>query len=419
MYVWVSSLSCTGKAPEIRQHINGGSGGAQGEGDKDEGGEMTASNLIENAEALFSELNSYEDVEKIETINKIRKILHQHSPFKDEPVDYVQWIKNDKVQANDYNPNIVAPPEMELLKLSISNDGYTQPIVSWNVNDHYEVVDGFHRHRVGSESKSVQKRVFGYLPLVIVNEDCKERGDRIASTIRHNRAKGKHTIEGMSDIVIELKRRNRSNQWISKQLGMDEDEILRLTQITGLAELFSDEEFSKSWDVEDGEDDFAEFSDDVDTYGNDVDDFRTVNTNDEDRIFHTFDKWECFKAGFYATTKDGMTKEGCEEKMVQLLTDEQRFAEILEHIITEWKYSCEHYLTNKAMNRIAWLGQASLCYAEGIPATYRGGYNLLTRKQQKRANEIALEYLNKWLENNGEKKIAMEEAMPDRQMELY
>ena len=375
--------------------------------------------IVDEAKKLFEKLDGIETDDLVEIVNDIRRELHKYSPFKNEPVDCVQWIDSTIIESNDYNPNIVAPPEMRLLELSIGEDGYTQPIVAWKTNNHYEVVDGFHRHKVGKENKVVSDRIKGYLPLTIINEDRIEKSDRIASTIRHNRARGKHTVDGMSDIVIELKRRNRSNSWISKKLGMDEDEILRLTQISGLAEMFSDEEFSKSWDVGENDDEFVEFSDDVDNYGAEINEFRTVNTNDEDRIFHTFDKWECYMAGFYNTTKDGVTKEECKEKYRKLLSNENRFAETLEHIISEWKYSCEHYLTNQAMNRIAWLGQAALCYAEGIPSVYRGGYNLLTKTQQNKANKIALKYLNKWLANNGEKKISLEEAMPDRQMELY
>lgn len=112
-------------------------------------------------------------------------------------------------------------------------------------------MDGFHRHRVGRESKEVGARIHGYLPLVVINDERADLGDRMASTIRHNRARGKHRVDAMSDIVVELKRRNWSDEKIAKNLGMEPDEILRLTQITGLAELFSDQEFSKAWDIED------------------------------------------------------------------------------------------------------------------------------------------------------------------------
>ena len=193
-------------------------------------------------------LNMNEE-DMIESINNIKKMLHSISPFKDEPVDCVLWVKNELVNANDYNPNSVATPEMELLKISIENDGYTQPIVSYEEDSKIMVVDGFHRNRVGKEYPTVRDRVKGYLPITIIRDSQKDRNNLIASTIRHNRARGKHRVDAMSDIVLELKRRNWSNVKIGKQLGMDADEVLRLAQITGLAEMFKDDQFSKSWDA--------------------------------------------------------------------------------------------------------------------------------------------------------------------------
>lgn len=188
---------------------------------------------------------------RVETLNRIREWVAEHSPFAGEPVDYVRWVPADSVHANDYNPNKVAPPEMELLRLSIANDGYTQPIVAMQDDEgQVEVIDGFHRHRVGKEYPDVSERVHGYLPVVQIREDRTDKNDRIASTIRHNRARGKHMVQAMSDIVVELKRRNWSEARIGKELGMDPDEVLRLCQITGLAELFQDEEFSQAWDIE-------------------------------------------------------------------------------------------------------------------------------------------------------------------------
>ena len=157
------------------------------------------------------------------------------------PVSNVQWVPIDEVKANDYNPNSVAAPEMALLKTSIENDGYTQPIVVWQCDDGYEVVDGFHRHKIGAELGLT------HLPVVVVNADRTDRNDRIASTIRHNRARGKHQVGAMSDIVQELSKRNWSAKRIGKELGMEPDEVLRLKQITGLAELFAAEEFSEAW----------------------------------------------------------------------------------------------------------------------------------------------------------------------------
>ena len=199
---------------------------------------------------IIEALNALPLEDKIQAINELKQELQKISPFQYEPVDCVQWVKAEKVIANDYNPNTVAPPEMELLHTSIQEDGYTQPIVVYQHDGIYEVVDGFHRNRVGKEYKDINDRIHGYLPVTIINDDRHEKADRIASTIRHNRARGKHRVEAMSDIVIELKRRNWSDAKIGRELGMDADEVLRLTQITGLAEMFADKDFSEAWEVD-------------------------------------------------------------------------------------------------------------------------------------------------------------------------
>jgi ParB-like chromosome segregation protein Spo0J len=213
---------------------------------------------------LINHLSNLELDEKVEAINLVKTKLHEISPFKTEPVDCVLWVKNETVHANDYNPNSVAPPEMELLRLSISSDGYTQPIVSMLEEDlkTREVIDGFHRNRVGKDCKDIQERIHGYLPVVTINQDRTNINDRVASTIRHNRARGKHKIEAMSDIVIDLRKRNWSDDKIAKNLGMDADEVLRLCQIGGLSELFSDKDFSKAW-VADGFDDLIIIEEDT------------------------------------------------------------------------------------------------------------------------------------------------------------
>lgn len=189
--------------------------------------------------------------EKIELINLIKKSIHEISPMKNEPVDCVLWVRNEIISANDYNPNKVAPPEMELLKISIEEDGYTQPIVTFKEGENREVVDGFHRNRVGKECEEIRKRVHGFLPVVTINEAQEDKGDRMAATIRHNRARGVHQVDKMSEIVLALTKRNWSNEKIAKKLGMDADEVLRLKQITGLAEMFKDQEFSKAWEIND------------------------------------------------------------------------------------------------------------------------------------------------------------------------
>lgn len=199
---------------------------------------------------LITQIDALPIDEKITAINDLKQKLKSISPFVNEPVECVQWVKEELVIANDYNPNTVAPPEMELLHTSILEDGYTQPIVVYQHDGIYEVVDGFHRNRVGKEYADIRDRIHGYLPVTVINDDRHEKADRIASTIRHNRARGKHRVEAMSDIVIELKRRNWSDKKIAKELGMDADEVLRLTQITGLAEMFKDKEFSEAWEVD-------------------------------------------------------------------------------------------------------------------------------------------------------------------------
>ena len=376
---------------------------------------------VKKMKSLITSVLKDKDVkETISIINEIREHIHLLSPFKNEPVDFVKWVDSYDVVANDYNPNKVAPPEMELLEISIMNDGFTQPIVTFPNDNAIEVIDGFHRNRVGKESIIVKERIKGYLPIVAIRKEQTSKNDRIASTIRHNRARGKHVIDAMSEIVIELKNRNWRNERIAKELGMDEDEILRLCQITGLEDIFKDDDFSKSWNIEDSDIDFEPLTDEIREEEKQMHMFRTVNTSDESRVFHTFDKWECFKAGFYNTSKKDMTKEQCELEYAKLLSDEEQFRDALEHIITEWKNSCEHYLTNKAMNRIAWLGQAALCYAKGIPATFRGGFHLLSEDQKNKANMIAFEYLNKWITNNGCEEIDFEEAISiGRQAEIY
>jgi ParB-like chromosome segregation protein Spo0J len=164
------------------------------------------------------------------------------------PVYNVMSISVDKIQANAYNPNSVARPEMKLLYESILNDGYTMPIVCYYLPeiDKYEIVDGFHRYTIIKKHKDIFDREEGRLPVVVIDKDIT---NRMASTIRHNRARGSHSIDLMSNIVAELIEMGKSDKWIAKHLGMDADELLRLKQITGLASLFKDKEFSKSWEI--------------------------------------------------------------------------------------------------------------------------------------------------------------------------
>lgn len=349
--------------------------------------------------------------ERVRVINELRFAIHAQSPFASEPVDFVRWVPCDRVHANDYNPNSVAPPEMELLRHSIRADGYTQPIVGMlDESGTHEVVDGFHRHRVGKECSDVRSRVSGYLPIVEIRSDRTDKSDRIAATIRHNRARGKHKVEAMSDIVVELKRRNWTDEKIGRELGMDADEVLRLCQITGIAEMFKDESFSAAWEVDNGDETQGEILSDV------IPDFET---DDKGRLFHTWDKWECYRHGFYAERPADMTHDEGEEKYREFLADLPRFAAALEIVVTQWRHSCEHYLTNDRMNRIAWLGQAAVAQAMGIPSACRGGYHKLTDEQKKAADEMALTYLNKWLTANGRETVDFEAAGGRTEAELY
>lgn len=362
-------------------------------------------NLIES----ISSMNLHD---KVNAINEVRELIHNISPFKSEPVDFVKWVKGDDVHANDYNPNSVAPPEMELLRVSINADGYTQPIVSMPDNDTYEVIDGFHRNRCGKEYPEISSRVHGYLPLVQIRSTQEDKTDRMASTIRHNRARGKHRVESMSEIVIELKKRNWSDAKIAKNLGMDEDEILRLCQISGLQEVFSSDSFSQSWTASLTDQELLDCLDESD--------IESENQSESTRIFHEWQDWECFPAGFYKDKPpQGMTVPECEEAYRAFLADLGLFESVLGRVISEWKYSCEHYLTNEKMNRIAWLGQASMCLHTGIPSRFCGGYNLLTDAQKDAADKKALEYLNEWLNANEREPLTWEQAQSKSKSDIY
>jgi ParB-like chromosome segregation protein Spo0J len=219
---------------------------------------MTVPTPTEVVTQIAAALSAMPLADQVQFMNTLRRGLSAIGPFADEPVDCVMWVHAGEVTANDYNPNAVAPPEMELLRLSIEADGYTQPIVANREESSYVVVDGFHRHRVGRECNEVRERLHGYLPVVQIRESQTGRPDRIASTVRHNRARGKHQVMKMSDIVLELKRRNWSDKKIAEQLGMDADEVLRLAQITGLAEAFKDREFSEAWEADIEPDDLVD-----------------------------------------------------------------------------------------------------------------------------------------------------------------
>lgn len=193
------------------------------------------------------------------------------------PVYNIISVPIEKIVPNTYNPNAVAPPELKLLYDSIKEDGYTMPIVCYYAKDKdaYVIVDGFHRYRIMLENKDIYEREGGMLPVSVID---KPLSHRMASTIRHNRARGSHDVDLMSNIIKELHELGRSDTWISKHLGMDADEILRLKQITGLAALFKDIDFANSWTPQ--EEDFERL--------NEADDFiEEINRelNEEDAMF--------------------------------------------------------------------------------------------------------------------------------------
>lgn len=165
------------------------------------------------------------------------------------PVYNILAVPIEKIQANTYNPNHVAPPEMKLLYQSIKEDGYTMPIVCYYLpdEDKYEIVDGYHRYTVMLTHKDIYEREHGMLPVSVIDKPLE---DRMASTIRHNRARGEHSIELMQNIVAELVEAGMSDAWIMKNIGMDAEELLRLKQLTGLQSLFKDRDFSHSWTME-------------------------------------------------------------------------------------------------------------------------------------------------------------------------
>lgn len=194
----------------------------------------------------FSQTRTEE--ETIQALNYLRRVLHEVSPFSQEPVDCVLWVKADELVPNDYNPNVMAPSEKKLLKQSLEKDGFTQPIVVSKEGNNFIVLDGFHR-RLLCKGAGLARRLRGWLPVTCINPERKGQAECIAATIRHNRARGKNQIMSMSDIVRDLSRLGWADERIAAELGMDQDEVLRLKQISGLTELFQGEKFSSAWIV--------------------------------------------------------------------------------------------------------------------------------------------------------------------------
>ena len=194
---------------------------------------MATQKIEDLVAALVAEIETYADQEQVVILNMVRRRLHEVSPFKNEPVDLVEWVPSESVHANSYNPNSVAPPEMRLLEHSILSDGYTQPIVTHDDGVKRETVDGFHRGRVGKESSAVRERVRGYLPVVSIRAARTNTEDRMASTVRHNRARGVHGVAPMTDLVAYLAKKGWDDGKIGKELGMDADEVADAALVEG------------------------------------------------------------------------------------------------------------------------------------------------------------------------------------------
>lgn len=195
-------------------------------------------------QTLKDELKKAKDAGSL--IHEIREWLCGQSPWRDQPIDKVVWVPIEKVVANDYNPNSVAPAEMRLLHTSIQHDGYTQPVVTVydEDNDVYVVVDGFHRAEVLRRNKDIHEATSGYLPCVVISSDI---NDRMASTVRHNRARGKHSVAGMSSMVFSMLENGWDDHEVCNELGMEPEELARLKHITGFSKLFSDIDYRRAW----------------------------------------------------------------------------------------------------------------------------------------------------------------------------
>lgn len=196
-------------------------------------------------ETIKSEFDSAED--KVSFLNEVKQFLYSLSPERANPVDRVIWVPKEQVVANDYNPNHVAVKELRLLYTSIREDGYTQPIVTvWDEKQKkYVIIDGFHRNLILRKYKDIDERNHGYLPIVVLDKDIDQR---MASTVRHNRARGSHSVDGMSNIVFEMMRDGKSEKEICEKLGLDNREFIKLKYITGFAKIFKNYDYSKAID---------------------------------------------------------------------------------------------------------------------------------------------------------------------------
>ena len=186
--------------------------------------------------------------DKAKYLRELRQAIHKLSPTKDQPVDNIRWVPIEQVHANDYNPNSVAKNEMRLLYTSIKHDGYTQPVVTVYdpESDKYVIVDGFHRYTTMRLNPDIREWTGGLLPIVVIDKPI---NDRMASTVRHNRARGKHSITGMANMVFAMLENGMTDEAVCKELGLEADELIRLKHVTGFSKLFENVEYRKSWET--------------------------------------------------------------------------------------------------------------------------------------------------------------------------
>lgn len=226
--------------------------------------DLVAQALVAEGQDLAARIADLDESQRMVVLNEVRAALHQVSPMRDQPVDFVRWVPATTVRGNAYNPNHADERAMELLAKSVGEDGFTQPIVTFPDSDQpgtVEIVDGFHRHLVGRDLDTLN----GWLPTTAIRADRTGLDERMAATYRHNKARGEHTIPGMSEFVLDLSRRGKSDEAIATTLGMDLDEVERLRSLVGLAEAHADEEFSAAWEP-DGFVEPAEWVDNDDSY---------------------------------------------------------------------------------------------------------------------------------------------------------
>jgi ParB-like chromosome segregation protein Spo0J len=198
------------------------------------------------SQSVIDHMNTLPEADKINWVEGLKALIDASHPLNTQPVNRIRWVDINDVQANDYNPNSVAKTEMGLLYTSILHDGYTQPVVTiWDDEiKKYIIVDGFHRYFTCKSNPDILARNCGRLPIVVIDKDI---NDRMASTVRHNRARGKHSVTGMSNMVFSMLENGWEDKAICNELGMEPDELLRLKHITGFSKLFSNTEYQKAW----------------------------------------------------------------------------------------------------------------------------------------------------------------------------